>query len=172
MKETPPEEIHTDTAIYDEEFEKNASSNNIIKNYEFLYISTYCSFVHIHGCNYRCNFDTMIFMLDTSTHNSDVQNKLFIDDKYVFTTNMICCGVFSRVIIMDCIYKTNRYCPPSLEVVGVTSNDLTFSIAFAYLEKEREENYIWALERFKSLKDDIIMPSVIVTVKELAHEGH
>ncbi|XP_022841839.1 protein FAR-RED ELONGATED HYPOCOTYL 3-like [Olea europaea var. sylvestris] len=73
---------------------------------------------------------------------------------------------FPRVIIMDCTYKINRYRLPLLEIVGVTSIDLTFSIAFAYLGKECEENYAWALGRLKSLMNDIIMPSVIVT------EGH
>ncbi|XP_022889284.1 protein FAR1-RELATED SEQUENCE 5-like [Olea europaea var. sylvestris] len=75
---------------------------------------------------------------------------------------------FPRVIIMDCTYKTNRYRLPLLEIVGVISTDLTFSIAFAYLGKEREENYAWALGRLKSLMNDIIMPSVIVIDRELA----
>lgn len=66
---------------------------------------------------------------------------------------------------MDCTY---RYRLSLLEIVGVTSTNLTFSIAFAYLEKECDKNYTWTLERLKSLMDNIIMSSVIVTDKEVA----
>ncbi|XP_058764158.1 uncharacterized protein LOC131637576 [Vicia villosa] len=40
---------------------------------------------------------------------------------------------------------------PLLEIVGVTSTQLTFSVAFAYLEHERDENFTWALERLNEL---------------------
>jgi hypothetical protein len=58
---------------------------------------------------------------------------------------------------------------PLLEVVGVTSTKLTFSIAFAYLEHEREENFTWALERLQDLfYSEKLIPNVIVTDRELA----
>ncbi|KAJ4716771.1 FAR1-related sequence [Melia azedarach] len=75
---------------------------------------------------------------------------------------------FPRVLIMDCTYKTNMYPFSLLEIIGVTSTELTFSIAFAYLESEREDNYIWALERLRSMMADDALPSVIVTDKDLA----
>ncbi|XP_028100558.1 uncharacterized protein LOC114299930 [Camellia sinensis] len=40
---------------------------------------------------------------------------------------------FPKVLVMDYTYKTNRYRLPLLEIVGVTSTDMSFSIAFAYL---------------------------------------
>ncbi|KAH7517339.1 hypothetical protein FEM48_Zijuj09G0053000 [Ziziphus jujuba var. spinosa] len=39
---------------------------------------------------------------------------------------------------MNCTYKTNRYCLPLLEIFGVTSTELKFSIAFVYLQSELE----------------------------------
>ncbi|XP_022846312.1 uncharacterized protein LOC111369059 [Olea europaea var. sylvestris] len=42
---------------------------------------------------------------------------------------------FPCVIIMGCINKTNRYCLPLLKIVGVTSNDLTFSGAITWKKK-------------------------------------
>ena len=75
---------------------------------------------------------------------------------------------FPRVLIMDCTYKTNRYRLPLLEIVGVTSTDLTFSIAFVYMDSEREDNYTWALERLCSTMDDDALPEVIVTDRDLA----
>ncbi|KAK3185165.1 hypothetical protein Dsin_032451 [Dipteronia sinensis] len=74
---------------------------------------------------------------------------------------------FPSVLIMDCTYEISRYPFPLLEIVGVTSTELTFPVAFAYLEFEREDNYTWALERLNSMLEDNILPSVIVTDKDL-----
>lgn len=48
---------------------------------------------------------------------------------------------FYIVLLMDNTYKTNRYHLPLLEIMGVTSTDLTFSIAFTYVESERSDNF-------------------------------
>jgi hypothetical protein len=40
---------------------------------------------------------------------------------------------FHLVLIMDSTYKTCKYRLPLLEIVGVTSTGMTFSMAFAYL---------------------------------------
>ncbi|KAH7575551.1 hypothetical protein JRO89_XS02G0142600 [Xanthoceras sorbifolium] len=74
---------------------------------------------------------------------------------------------FPSVLIMDCTYEISRYPFPLLEIVGVTSTELTFPVAFAYLEFEREDNYTWALERLRSMMEDNIWPSIIVTDKDL-----
>ncbi|KDO52979.1 hypothetical protein CISIN_1g040570mg [Citrus sinensis] len=75
---------------------------------------------------------------------------------------------FPRVLIMDCTYKTNRYDMPLLEIAGVTSIDLTFSVCCVYLKLKWENNYIWALERLKSIMEENMLASVIVTDRELA----
>ncbi|XP_058742359.1 uncharacterized protein LOC131614827 [Vicia villosa] len=41
-------------------------------------------------------------------------------------------NMFPLVLFFDCTYKTKRYRLPLLEIVGVTSTKLTFSVAFAY----------------------------------------
>ncbi|XP_028071173.1 uncharacterized protein LOC114273561 [Camellia sinensis] len=74
---------------------------------------------------------------------------------------------FPKVLIMDCTYKTNRYRLPLLEIVRVTSTDMSFSVAFAYLQFERIDNYVWVLTTLRSLLDDIVIPEVIVTDREL-----
>jgi len=68
------------------------------------------------------------------------------------------------VFLIDSTYKTNRYRPPLLDIVGVTPTRVTFSATFAYLEGERVNNVVWALERFQDifLRCDAI-PQVIVT---------
>lgn len=37
---------------------------------------------------------------------------------------------FPIVLIMDNTYKTNKYKQPMFEIVGMTSTELTFSVAF------------------------------------------
>ncbi|XP_028087695.1 protein FAR-RED ELONGATED HYPOCOTYL 3-like [Camellia sinensis] len=75
---------------------------------------------------------------------------------------------FPRLLIMDCTYKTNRYWLPLLEIVGVTSTHMTFSVAIAYLQTERVDNYAWALQILRDLLDDNVLLEVIVTDRELA----
>ena len=70
---------------------------------------------------------------------------------------------------MDTTYKTNKYRLPLLEVVGVTSTGLTFSAAFVLMAIERQNNFIWALQRLKGLflRRDVY-PTVIVSDRDLA----
>ncbi|XP_058181178.1 PKS-NRPS hybrid synthetase cheA-like [Rhododendron vialii] len=75
---------------------------------------------------------------------------------------------FPRVLMMDCTYKTNRYRFPLLQIVGVTCTELTFNVAFAFIECEKEENYTWVLEKLKGMMDADALSVVIVTDRELA----
>ncbi|KAK3204894.1 hypothetical protein Dsin_018940 [Dipteronia sinensis] len=75
---------------------------------------------------------------------------------------------FPRVLIMDCTYKTNKYRFLLLEIVGVTSTELIFSVAFMFLENERVDNYTWVLEKLKTVMDENMLPSVILIDKEIA----
>ncbi|XP_024632656.2 uncharacterized protein [Medicago truncatula] len=56
---------------------------------------------------------------------------------------------FHLVLIMDSTYKTCKYHLPLLEIVGVTLTGITFSVAFAYLQSERGNNFVWALKMLK-----------------------
>lgn len=79
------------------------------------------------------------------------------------------CNACHLVFWIDSTYKTNRYRLPLLDFVGVTPIGMTFSAGFAYLEGERVNNLVWALERFRCLflRNDRL-PVVIVTDKDLA----
>lgn len=52
---------------------------------------------------------------------------------------------------MDSTYKTNKYYLPLLELVDVTSTELTCYISFAYMMHEKEDKYHWALKRCRDL---------------------
>ena len=55
------------------------------------------------------------------------------------------CNACNLVFLIYSTYKTNRYRLPLLEIVGVTSTGMTFSIDFAYLEGECLNNIVWAV---------------------------
>ena len=57
-------------------------------------------------------------------------------------------NVCNLVFLIDSTYKTNTYRLSLLDIVGMTPTGMTFSAAFAYLEGERLNNVVWALERF------------------------
>lgn len=42
--------------------------------------------------------------------------------------------VFLGIIIIDCMFKTNRYNYPLLEIDGMTSANMIFAIVFAFLD--------------------------------------
>ncbi|KAH1241341.1 Protein FAR1-RELATED SEQUENCE 5 [Glycine max] len=73
------------------------------------------------------------------------------------------------VFLIDITYKTNRYRLPLLDFVGVTPTGMTFSVGFAYVEGERVNNLVWALQRFRGLflKRDAL-PGVIVIDRDQA----
>ncbi|KAL8540475.1 hypothetical protein ACS0TY_001926 [Phlomoides rotata] len=52
---------------------------------------------------------------------------------------------------------------PYLEIVGVTSTGMTFSVGSVYLEAEKEENYTWALGVLRDLLGEVCLPTVIIT---------
>ena len=81
-----------------------------------------------------------------------------------------------KLLIIYCTYKTNMYRLPLLEIIGVTSTKLTFSVVFSYMEHEREENFTWVLEKLKELSAfEKLLSKVLVTDLELLvghHEEH
>ncbi|KAK8292213.1 hypothetical protein V6Z12_D06G108100 [Gossypium hirsutum] len=76
--------------------------------------------------------------------------------------------VFSHVLIVDATYKMNKYDLSFVQIVGVTSTNKTFSVAFAFIINEKVENYNWALTCLKLTLEECMYPCVIVTDRELA----
>ena len=79
------------------------------------------------------------------------------------------CNACNLIFLKESTYKTNRYRISLLDFVGVTPTGMTFSASFAYLEIERLNNMVWALEQFQGLflRRDAL-PEVIVTDRDLA----
>ncbi|MFQ6620300.1 hypothetical protein Gotur_001022, partial [Gossypium turneri] len=72
------------------------------------------------------------------------------------------------VDLMNVTYKMNKYDLPFVQIIGVTSTNKTFSIAFAFIINKKEENYNWALTCLKLTLEECMYPRVIVTDRELA----
>lgn len=77
---------------------------------------------------------------------------------------------YPDLLILDCTYKTNKYNMPLLDIVGVDACQRSFCIAFAFLSGEEETDYIWALDRLRSMHEacGARLPSVILTDRCLA----
>ncbi|KAL7221792.1 hypothetical protein ACSBR1_023688 [Camellia fascicularis] len=101
-------------------------------------------------------------------HRSCADTETMTNLFFAHPTSLNLLRTFPKVLLMDCTHKTNRYRLPLLEIVGVTSTCMTFSVAFAYLHYEKEDNYTWALGMLRSVMDENTLPSVIVTDRELA----
>lgn len=77
-------------------------------------------------------------------------------------------NMFHLVLIFDWTYKTKRYRLTLLEIVGVTSAKLIFSVWLAYFEHEKEANFKWELEKRKELYSyEKLLQEVLVTNWEL-----
>lgn len=72
---------------------------------------------------------------------------------------------YPELLLLDCTYKTNRFGMPLLDIIGIDGCNRSFCIAFAFLRGENEEDYVWALERLRSLYEinQVKPPSIILT---------
>nr|KJB40243.1 hypothetical protein B456_007G053200 [Gossypium raimondii] len=105
------------------------------------------------------------FFTEFSVNNisNELENLFFIHPR-----SLDIWRAFSHVLIVDAMYKTNKYDLPFVQIVDVTSTNKTFSIAFAFIINEKEENYNWALTCLKLTLEGCMYLRVIVTDKELA----
>jgi hypothetical protein len=75
---------------------------------------------------------------------------------------------FPYVLLLDCMYKTNKFKMPLLNIVGTTSLNSTFHIIFSFLFKETEEDYIWALHQLKGLYINHMKTEVMIMDHDIA----
>ncbi|GJJ74327.1 zinc finger SWIM domain-containing protein 3 [Entomortierella parvispora] len=75
---------------------------------------------------------------------------------------------FSRVLSMDCTYKTNSARLPFLHVVGFTATNQTFSVAGAFISSETGSDYEWAIQRLIDYAPEVRNTKIILTDTEKA----
>ncbi|KAK8930957.1 hypothetical protein KSP39_PZI016357 [Platanthera zijinensis] len=87
---------------------------------------------------------------------------------FAHPTSVRLSNMFSNVFLIDCTYKTNRYRLPLLCIVGVTSMNQSFFSSFAFMPNETEASYLWALQCFKFMFEENVLPTIFVTDREIA----
>ena len=55
----------------------------------------------------------------------------------------------SEVLIMNVIYKTNRYKMPLLIIIDVTYLSIIFYVAFCFIKEENYSDYLWIMQILK-----------------------
>ena len=102
-------------------------------------------------------------------HSFDVNEKTQKLERlfFVHPTSRRMFRAFPQVLIIDSTYKTNKYNFPFLEMVGATSTGQTFSVACAALIRERQQDFVWALNCLKEVLTGCVLPRVIITDRDL-----
>ena len=99
-------------------------------------------------------------------HTNELEELFFVHP----TSYAIWC-TFPEIMLMDSTYNTTMFKLPLLEIVGVTSTNKTFSMAYSFLSSEQGHNFRWVLQRVKDVIDERYYPRVIVTDRDLALVG-
>ncbi|KAL5148735.1 putative protein FAR1-RELATED SEQUENCE 10 [Glycine soja] len=147
--------------------EHNADSCTTIKQ---IYNARSAYRSSIRGADTEMQHLMKLFERDQYIHWHRLKDEVVVRDLFWCHPDVVkLCNACHLVFFIDSTYKTNRYRFPLLDFVGVTPTVMTFSVGFAYLEAERVNNIVWALERFRGLflRNDRL-PLVIVTDRDLA----
>ena len=103
---------------------------------------------------------------DRVSPNNELEELFFVHP----TSYALWC-TFPEIMLIDSTYNTTLFKLPFLEIVGVTSTNKTFSMAFSFLNSEKGPNFEWVLQRVKLVIDERYYPRVIVTDRDLALLG-
>lgn len=87
---------------------------------------------------------------------------------FVHPTSYEMWRAFPHVLLIDATYKTNKYKFPLVQVVGLTCTYKSISLAHAFIQKERADNFKWVTDRIKDMLGNCMEPRVIVTDRDLA----
>ncbi|KAG8478833.1 hypothetical protein CXB51_028781 [Gossypium anomalum] len=99
------------------------------------------------------SYVTLICDRGVNNISNELENLFFIHPR-----SLDIWRAFSYILIVDATYKTNKYDLPFVQIVAVTSTNKTFSIAFAFIINEKEENYNWALTCLKLTLEECMYP--------------
>ncbi|KAH1203736.1 PKS-NRPS hybrid synthetase [Glycine max] len=145
--------------------EHNANSCTTIKQI-YNARSAFCS--SIRGSDLEMQHLMKLLERDQYIHWHRIKDEDVVRDIFWCHPNSVkLVNACNLVFLIDNTYKINWYRLPLLDFVGVTPTGMTFSVNFAYVEGERVNNLVWALQRFRDLflKRDAL-PGVIVTDRD------
>lgn len=72
---------------------------------------------------------------------------------------------YPNLLFIDSTYKLNKFGMMLVNLIGVDACERSFCIAFALMNGETEEDYVWVLNQLRSIYEfaQIKLPSVILT---------
>ncbi|KAI3870221.1 hypothetical protein MKW92_002096 [Papaver armeniacum] len=101
-------------------------------------------------------------------HRSNEETNEVRDIFWVHPESMLLAKCFPSVLMVDSTCKTNRFKKALIHVVGISSTGKLFTVAFAFVEADTEQHYIWALTQLKWMYMPNTLPSLFVTDRESA----
>ena len=63
-----------------------------------------------------------------------------------------------KVLIVDCIYKTNKFKLPLCTVQGITAMKSTFIASYPFILSEKDRDYAWVMMQQKLLHNQLLIP--------------
>jgi hypothetical protein len=66
-----------------------------------------------------------------------------------------------NVLLLDCMYKTNKFNIPLLNILGINHHSNSFTITLCFLDHKVTKNYKEAVQHLKALFQPEIWPSVV-----------
>ena len=70
------------------------------------------------------------------------------------------------MIIINVTYKTNRYRLSLLIIIGVNALRSSFYMIFCFLVTKEDENYLWALQQYRSMCIELDIRDSIINITD------
>ncbi|KAI7947481.1 hypothetical protein MJO28_009389 [Puccinia striiformis f. sp. tritici] len=106
------------------------------------------------------------FTTTTKVNDQGVLKALF----FCHTRSVKLLTAYPHIILLDCMYNTNKYSMLLLHISGITGANKTFSIAFCFMAEETKSFYDWALQALVTAfgSHKIPFPAVVITHRKKA----
>ena len=119
----------------------------------------------------RCLTSTqtlMKYLIKSSTWYVNYKKKKSSDElKFLFFTSN-CMQKLLRdhleILIINVIYKTNRYKMSLLIIIDVIYLSITFYVAFCFIKKKNYNSYLWVMQTLKRLFDHLHLSYSMTTL--------
>lgn len=121
----------------------------------------------------RSRIEHLVSILRTPEYTSAVQPDAESHQSHMFFAFNETLDIYARnpdVLVMGCMYKTNGFGMPLLNIVGVSGMNTTLHVTEVFLRGETEQDYCWALTQPSRIIADrgTAPPKVIVVDRDLA----
>ncbi len=70
---------------------------------------------------------------------------------FIYPNSLVYLRAYPEILLLDCMYKTNKYNMLLFDMIGVDTTGQSFYIVFTFLNDEADEDYMQVFERLKIL---------------------